>query len=926
MDTYFDIFNQYNPPAVLLCNPNKEVLYSIGKIIYDTKLTLRFNAISEFEFTLPQSTDNYATTIEAYQYIKTKRLILIDGIGYFVINEAKEVGEGNTYTVEVKCESLESELTFRKVTGLQGTFKFAGTLSQADLEAGVFQMTLMDYVVSLVPNWTLGDVDVALVSKYRTFEIDDTTLYGFLMTDVETAYSCIFYFDIINRVISVKANTNPQATPDTDIYLSFNNLLKSTDFSEISDEIVTALSVYGANQIDIRSVNPLGTNYIYNFDYYKNTNWMSQELVDAITAWEVKVTSQSATYSALLQTIMNANLLIAGYDVELQTLQGEYSQLEIDLKVAIELKMSTTQINADMVAKQAQITAKQAEITVQQDIVDGALAQANDINEDLSFDNLSNFDASQRLELDVYIFENTYQDEYISITDSMKPPQIQSITQELYDKGVAVLDLASEPRYEFSVDVANFITLSGYTEFTNQLVMGSLVHIEKDETAPIQAVLLEVEFSFDKPEEASLTFSNRLRIDDAGFKFTDLFGQVVKTGASVSFGKLNWSDWNNNYKDDVSTFITSSLDTTRNALINSSNQEIVINGAGLRGARYLPNTQTYDPNQVWLTSNVLAFTNDNWATVKTALGETTYDGQTRFGLVGEVIVGNILAGNALTISNSGGNFLLDESGATLRNASFTLANTSAQRTIKIDPNIGVKMYNNANPSNPMFFADIMTGNVIVKGNITATTGTIGGWTITTEGFVSGSNYIKSTGFIKLGGLYITPTSNEFDGNVFAARVQGVLASETIPNLSAGKITSGYMSANRIYGGVISWGGGTIGTQGGGAPAVNVSGNFQINASTITLGASSYVAGGLEVYGTITADSTISSHAITMNGYSLSNASSITASGQIRGGTVRSDGAFNYNGSSGLTRTIGYVKSAGGNGTLQFSGGILTSSS
>jgi len=920
MNTYFDIFNQYNPPAILLCNPNKEVLYSLARIINNTKLTLRFNAISEFTFTIPESTDNYETLIEAYHYVQTKRLIFIDGIGYFVITEAQEKGEGNTYTLEVKCESLESELTFRKVTGLQGTFKFAGTLSQADQEAGVFAMTLMDYVVSLVPNWTLGDIDVALVSKYRTFTIDDTTLYGFLMTDVETAYSCIFYFDIINRVISVKANNNPQATPDTNIYLSFNNLLKSTDFSEISDEIVTGLSVYGANQIDIRSVNPLGTNYIYNFDYYKNTNWMSQGLVDALTVWEAKVVSQTAIYSALLQSIMDANLLIAGYEVELLNLQGEYDQLEIDLKVAVELKHSTTAIKASMDAKQLEINAKNAQITAQQTIVNNAVAQAHAINTDLSFDNLANFTADQRLELDVYIFENTYQDEYISITDSMKPPQIQAVTQELYTKGMAILDLASEPRYEFSTEVANFITLSEYSQFTNELVMGSLVHVQKDEGTPIQTILLEVEFSFDKPQDAKLTFSNRLRLDDNGFKFTDLFGQVVKTGASVSFGKLDWSNWNNNYKDEVSTFISSSLDTTKNALINSSNQEIVINGAGLRGARYIPSTQSYDPKQVWLTSNVLAFSDDNWATVKTALGETTYNGQTRFGLVGEVIVGNILAGNSLTISNSNNNFLLDESGATLSNATFTLTNNASQRTIKIDPAIGIKMYDNATPEIPTFFADIATGNVTVKGNITATTGTIGGWTIQTDGFYSGDNYIKSNGEIKLGALTINPSgSSFFNGQVLADQISGYIQNNQIASINAGKITAGSMSADRIYGGTINWSGGYL-----------TSGHLHAYGTLSLTGGAVNIAGSVSITGSFNANGTLYCSGLSAGGTVAGNVGSFasvstsgniaSSSGQLSGASIRIGGA---NGAS--NRTIGYVKSAGGNGTMTFTGGILTGS-
>lgn len=46
--------------------------------------------------------------------------------------------------------------------------------------------------------------------------------------------------------------------------------------------------------------NPLGTNVMYNFDYFANTNWMSVGLVSAIQTWKAKVETQQTNYSNLL--------------------------------------------------------------------------------------------------------------------------------------------------------------------------------------------------------------------------------------------------------------------------------------------------------------------------------------------------------------------------------------------------------------------------------------------------------------------------------------------------------------------------------------------------------------------------------------------------------------------------------------------------
>ena len=44
------------------------------------------------------------------------------------------------------------------------------------------------------------------------------------------------------------------------VYLSTKNLIKEIEIEENTDELVTALDVYGADGVTIRSVNPMGLN------------------------------------------------------------------------------------------------------------------------------------------------------------------------------------------------------------------------------------------------------------------------------------------------------------------------------------------------------------------------------------------------------------------------------------------------------------------------------------------------------------------------------------------------------------------------------------------------------------------------------------------------------------------------------------------
>lgn len=602
------------------------------------------------------------------------------------------------------------------------------------------ETSLLGLVLARIPTWSIGTVDSELLNKYRTFDISDASIYSFLMGDVESAYGCIFSFDSINKTISAIASEN--ATYESDIYLSYDNLLTNLNMREIADEITTALYVYGSGNLDIRSVNPLGTSLIYNFDYYKTTAWMSQGLITAIDLWETLISSNQVSYADGLTVLKNANLqknILAG---ELDTLESEYLALEGVQKLRIESSLPYPEITIQMGAKQLEIDSKNAEIVINQSLIDSTTVSLQAINTSLTFEN--NFTAGQILELSNFIIENTYQNENFTQTSIMTNDEIQDVAQALYDQAQAVLIKLSQPRYEFSVDSTNYMTLPEYQIFTDQTQLGSIVRIEKGEDDIIETILLEININYDDPTDFSMVFSNRLRLDNQGYIYTDLFGQNVKSATSVSFGKLNWSDWNTNYRDDVTNFTTSALNTANNKLINSTNQEITITQNGLKGRQFIPETGLYSPKQAWLTSSILAFTDDNWTTARAALGEVEVNGLAQYGLVADVLVGNLIVGSQIVISNEANSFVLDALGATLTNATFSINSVDNTSRVFLNPTDGIKVQGNIGGTWTDKFYVNSSGDVIFSGNlqgatgtfsgsITANSGSIGGLTINSQG-------------------------------------------------------------------------------------------------------------------------------------------------------------------------------------------------
>jgi len=735
MNQLFDTLGQFEKPDIILCNPNRDELYSLNTA-RNLKHTMRFNAVSEFTFTIEQYVDD--TLIPAYDNISAKKIVYLKDIGYFVVSEVSENTDGKIPSKDVICYSQEIELSFKKIA-ISGTKKFYNLIPVLG------QTTLLDIILTYLPSWSLGTIDSDLWNLYRTFDVSDNNVYNFMMTDVETAYGCIFTFDTINKTISATAIEN--VTIPTDIYLSYDNLLQNAYLKEIAQELCTKLYVYGSNGLGISSVNPLGGNAIYDFSYYKNLDWMTQGLIDAIDAWEVAIAANQATYSTYLLDLITLNTTLITKNGELTLLLSQLSAQEILQQAAVEAGTSLTAIYAAIAVINANIVLKEAEIAVVEASIVAKTAQITAIVNLLSFD--ANFTTPQKQELDSFIFENTYQNSTLTLTDIMTPNERQDVAQQLYNEAtMLVMPKVSIPRYEFSADTTNFPLLPEFSQFTNQLEMGCTVTINVRDTYTITPALLEMVITYDNPSDFSMTFSNRLRLDNAGFIFTDLVGNNNNVSTTVGFNSTQWGNWEANYKDTVTTFVTSALDASVNMLMSSDDEEITISNVGLRGQR-LVSPGVYSDEKVWLTSNTLAFTDDNWLTASLAIGKVTVGASQFYGIVAEAIVGNFIASSQLVVSNTSGTFSVDADGATLIDSTLTVTSSTGNARLLIDP-LNTRIFriqkNIASVFTDMFYVDT-SGNLTFTGalsgatgsftgSVSASSGNIGTWTINAYGIQS----------------------------------------------------------------------------------------------------------------------------------------------------------------------------------------------
>jgi len=834
MQQNFDFYDQFEQPQITLLNPDRTELYSLGTI-EGGQLEWRYNALSRFRFTAYKTIDEVDN--EYYDFLQHRRLISVENIGYFIITDITEGSDGITEFKEIVVDSQEAEFINKKVTVFSGTFEFYDPITPAG--------TLVGTLLAYVPGWSVGTIDADLWGLYRSFDVSDTTLYEFMMTEVSQAYQAVFYFDTINK--TVNARYVPDTPTATDIFLSFDNLIEKTEIKEITSELVTALTVYGGGDLDILTVNPLGTNTIYNFEHFETTDWMSQGLIDALDTWEALIVSNQITYANKLTQLKDENENLRALESELADLTAELVALQGVQGARIQQGLDISSIASQVSSKEAEIVSKNSEITTSEGLIAGYIVDLTAINTTLSFD--SNFNDAQLLELNPLIIGSTYQNPNFIQTDIMTNAEIQDMSQNLYDQAIIVLNKIAVPRYEFNISAVNFIFLKEYEEFISQVTLGSTITLELTDGTYISPVLLGIDLDYDDPKNFQMIFGNKFRLGSSSYEFSDLFGDSSNSSIKTSFNSEQWGNWSTSHKSEVTTFIDSALNASLNKLISSTNEEITISEIGLRARTYRPTTDDYDPKQLWLTSNTLAFSRDGFQTASLALGQIAGPSGSAFGLVGEVIVGHIIAGNELTIQNENNTFVVDGAGARLTNATFTLTANANRNKILLDPQNGIKIQKLIGSSYvDQFYVD-SSGNVIFKGNLSAATGdftgtiaaasgNIGGWQIKPTGlFDSRGNYIKSTGDIRLGKLSIHGRTAIFSGDIYADNLQGFIMGpqiglnqiipEHIDYLDATKITAGEMLADRIFGGTIRWPGAQLGVSKSGYPELVAQSNISL---------------------------------------------------------------------------------------------------
>ncbi len=283
--------------------------------------------------------------------------------------------------------------------------------------------------------------------------------------------------------------------PTLPIYLDFDNLIESLGIEEKSDELVTAIRPYGADELSIRNVNPVGTNWIYDLSYFIANGDIREPLASKWVSWQRSILNRQEYYRGLTGLRASSTARLTAAQATLADLKGELETLTAKQSITIQAyAMETTtagenyqqslldDINKKIAAKASEVNAQESMVaSIKQEldpnIPSSYAGQIQAIAKELSITNY--FTEAEYLELSNFfieqdIIEDTFVATDVDTTVSGSSYPLSNNKLAITGSAISGIDLTSQYGKRMYTLSGGTFSLSGSNAISGDIIRGTL--------------------------------------------------------------------------------------------------------------------------------------------------------------------------------------------------------------------------------------------------------------------------------------------------------------------------------------------------------------------------------------------------------------------------------------------------------------------
>ncbi len=217
-----------------------------------------------------------------------------------------------------------------------------------------------------------------------------------------------------------------------------------------------------------------------------------------------------------------------------------------------------------------------------------------------------------------------------------------------------------------SASLHNLFALPEFEPLYDKFALYNYIRIRTEDEV-LKLRIAGIEFHGETAHEVQVTFAEHVDVvSSAAQTVRQTLQQAAQMSESYPSTVLQ-AEKGNQAEQKLQEIETNGLDAGKNMVTNSENNEITITRSGIIG-KCMNDEGSYGDRQFRITGNTMAFTDDNWKSVRVAIGENTFrhplteSKETQYGIFAENIIGNLIAGEKMYIGNKEGNVFITESG------------------------------------------------------------------------------------------------------------------------------------------------------------------------------------------------------------------------------------------------------------------------
>lgn len=578
----------------------------------------------------------------------------------------------------------------------------------------------------------------SIVSKYKSY---DKNLEQILVPIIGYPNLMTAYYNTIDLAVYLQSTLMPDAKLSDTTAEEQSRLLTSENLSPVAADNTKNMTISTANNavlamaksiIDSRYQTKINMSTFSDYEWTGNfiiTNYSDEEDTATSSTVTIFITNDYEDYvKQRLQKLLNKeaiDLSISGlFEKEyddfcnelkkycLDSLNSFYNICQSCIDILIEQGIADKDTWADKnpslyddlyLPYRNKLDAIQAEISVRDDEINTITGIKNDgeiisyglqdyiVKSKEQIQNILNFENYLGEELWLEFCTYRREDKYSNsnyISDGLN-------NSELFEKALEFLETANKEIYKSSTqqhsissNLKNIFAIEKFKPLYDYFEVGNWLRVQIDDKV-YKLRLLEYEIDYDSLGNLStVDFSDVLKIVDGISDAKSLFEKAATMSTSYDSVQKQ-AEQGVKSNNVVSAWTNKGLDVTKTKILSGADgQTQTWDEHGILLRKYNPITDTYDDEQTRFLNGSMFITNDNWKTVKTAIGGYYYydliTGELKYtyGVNAETLIGNLILGENLGIyANDGSLTFNDEGFKVFNNNNSFIINPNAEKLI-----------------------------------------------------------------------------------------------------------------------------------------------------------------------------------------------------------------------------------------------------